>query len=547
MTKIKNYNIDNDVSGTDKWVGTDNATKRTKNFTPDGVSEYLRKREKIDTGLSLRYTFDILEPLEDPQRGTLIFDPPIAGTSIDFSAITQVVVSRFTTGDNDAAAILQDMVNSIVLLKSEISLSKYGFYRLDAITPHPTYSNFYVADLTFLRGYGALNEDDNLNIHLLQDDDWIRNVVFYPDFASFPAEGVTGFLYVAEDVNLLYIWDGAAYQPAGFEDAPSDGQQYVRINGEWQVVSIPASSPTTTKGDVIVHNGSSDTRLPVGADGQTLLADSAEALGVKWGEIGAATFPTSIYAPTNGQSVTAQTEQTIQFTTTLLEESSITKNVNLFVAQETGRYSIDFVVNLNDTTDSIPRYGGIVYIYINGVKSTVWESRGGYMRGDPTSQHRESQIVFKAVLDLNAGDDFYFRIIRTSQDSGAAPNASIINSALVIQHQKALGATGPKGDKGDPGTSAFSPNETVDTGTVIDMGYIGTNYCNMASANTNLAYTLTNTSIVGGNVELRGNWASEPTITGATKVTGSLFKANVDMYLYLENEGNRIIYWFSDY
>ena len=44
-----------------------------------------------------------------------------------------------------------------------------------------------------------------------------------------------------------------------------------------------ALSPTTTKGDVIVYDGSDNIRLPVGADGEMLLADAAEVSGVKWG------------------------------------------------------------------------------------------------------------------------------------------------------------------------------------------------------------------------------------------------------------------------
>ena len=46
---------------------------------------------------------------------------------------------------------------------------------------------------------------------------------------------------------------------------------------------VPASStPLTTKGDVLTRDSSADARLPVGADGQTLTADSGESLGVKW-------------------------------------------------------------------------------------------------------------------------------------------------------------------------------------------------------------------------------------------------------------------------
>jgi hypothetical protein len=51
-----------------------------------------------------------------------------------------------------------------------------------------------------------------------------------------------------------------------------------------KITSVPSFlvNPTTTKGDLMVRNGSAVVRLPVGANGQVLTADSAQALGVKW-------------------------------------------------------------------------------------------------------------------------------------------------------------------------------------------------------------------------------------------------------------------------
>lgn len=47
--------------------------------------------------------------------------------------------------------------------------------------------------------------------------------------------------------------------------------------------AFDALGPTTTKGDVIVSNGSDNVRLAVGTNGQCLQADSAQAVGVIWG------------------------------------------------------------------------------------------------------------------------------------------------------------------------------------------------------------------------------------------------------------------------
>jgi len=43
-------------------------------------------------------------------------------------------------------------------------------------------------------------------------------------------------------------------------------------------------APTTTKGDVIVHNGTDNIRLAVGTNDQVLTADSTQASGVKWAD-----------------------------------------------------------------------------------------------------------------------------------------------------------------------------------------------------------------------------------------------------------------------
>lgn len=44
-------------------------------------------------------------------------------------------------------------------------------------------------------------------------------------------------------------------------------------------------APTTTKGDLIVHNGSDNIREAVGANDQTVIADSVQASGIKWGTL----------------------------------------------------------------------------------------------------------------------------------------------------------------------------------------------------------------------------------------------------------------------
>lgn len=56
-------------------------------------------------------------------------------------------------------------------------------------------------------------------------------------------------------------------------------------NGVMNVLPPANWSPLTTKGDVVVHNGTTTTRLAVGTNGFALIADSAQTAGVRWGAI----------------------------------------------------------------------------------------------------------------------------------------------------------------------------------------------------------------------------------------------------------------------
>lgn len=58
---------------------------------------------------------------------------------------------------------------------------------------------------------------------------------------------------------------------------------------ESQSGAIASVLPTTTKGDIVVHNGTDDTRLAVGTNDQVLTADSAQTNGVKWATTAAGT------------------------------------------------------------------------------------------------------------------------------------------------------------------------------------------------------------------------------------------------------------------
>lgn len=66
-----------------------------------------------------------------------------------------------------------------------------------------------------------------------------------------------------------------------------------------------AAFPTTTKGDLIVHNGTTNIRLGVGTNGQVLTADSAEISGVKWAASSGGSTNLSVATKTTAYTLTS--------------------------------------------------------------------------------------------------------------------------------------------------------------------------------------------------------------------------------------------------
>jgi len=88
---------------------------------------------------------------------------------------------------------------------------------------------------------------------------------------AFNSELNTGFYWLA---NRLYMGLN------GIAKARLDSSALLQVlqGADWRAVA-----PQTTKGDVVVASDTDNVRVPVGLDGQSLVADSADGLGVRWG------------------------------------------------------------------------------------------------------------------------------------------------------------------------------------------------------------------------------------------------------------------------
>lgn len=94
------------------------------------------------------------------------------------------------------------------------------------------------------------------------------------ELSSDPSTPASGFaiIYAKSDGFYVRLSTGSIIGPFGSGAATA-------LNDLSDVVSV---SPTA--GDFLVYNGSNWVELPVGIDGQVLLADSGETEGVSWND-----------------------------------------------------------------------------------------------------------------------------------------------------------------------------------------------------------------------------------------------------------------------
>ncbi|MBQ5721173.1 MAG: hypothetical protein IIV67_02715, partial [Bacteroidaceae bacterium] len=106
-------------------------------------------------------------------------------------------------------------------------------------------------------GLATLDENGKLDSSQIPVN--LDDVLVYPSYASLPATGETGKLYITSDVNGTYYWNGTSYQilnqsfvryRGSLSSLPSDPQP-----GDWFIAASSFSSYTS--GHIYLYNGSS--------------------------------------------------------------------------------------------------------------------------------------------------------------------------------------------------------------------------------------------------------------------------------------------------
>lgn len=167
MARISTYNLDEQITGGDKWIGSDSGFyNKTKNFTPVRLADFFNSSQSIDLSNSLRFIYQTLDPLETRSFGTISFkidQEPF----ISFSSIDSILVSKKTQGNIYVSDFLNSLVGSRILIHKGSSINEYAIYQVVSIEEDLNEVDFLEFTLTFIQGNGGLIEDKSYLVSLL--------------------------------------------------------------------------------------------------------------------------------------------------------------------------------------------------------------------------------------------------------------------------------------------------------------------------------------------------------------------------------------------
>lgn len=270
----------------------------------------------------------------------------------------------------------------------------------------------------------------NVNGYLMQGVLVFANATARDAAITSPQEGQFAF---TKDNDSLWYYSGSAWVSSGATGDIEGVTAGTGISGGGTSGTVTVTNSMATaidaKGDLIVGTGA-DTfaRLPAGTNTYTLVADSAEATGLKW----AAPAGGSTFVGCSVRGAASLTQSISNVTTTVVNfdaedfdtdgfHSNVTNNSRITIpAGKTGYYQINYLARFASNSTGYRA----IYPYKNG--AVFSPSIQSVVQTSSTSSHSNG---FSAIVYLVATDYIEMAV---EQNSGGSLNLLVDNTRLSI-------------------------------------------------------------------------------------------------------------------
>lgn len=170
MARISTYNLDNKVTGGDKWIGTDEGFyNKTKNFTPLKLAEYFNASESVRSSNSLMFTYQTLDIGESRSFGTISFKEEV-GPQVEYSDISQLLINKKSKSTTWVSEFLLSLSNSKIIIHKFDDINNFGIYNVTSVTEDYDETDFLVFNLVFIQGNNFIEEDEDYFLSIIDYD-----------------------------------------------------------------------------------------------------------------------------------------------------------------------------------------------------------------------------------------------------------------------------------------------------------------------------------------------------------------------------------------
>jgi len=146
MARIGSYQTDDNVTGSDKVLGTDTSGV-TKNYELNSIADYFSKSNSIKIGGQLVYKFQ--PTLSDVIAGDFSVD---GGNEVSMSAITAFSVHKAVDSSTSVESILSRIFDNRFRVYGVTDINDYYDFEVTRIENHPEISNAYKVTVVGISG-----------------------------------------------------------------------------------------------------------------------------------------------------------------------------------------------------------------------------------------------------------------------------------------------------------------------------------------------------------------------------------------------------------
>lgn len=156
MARISSYPYDDKVQDNDAWIGTEESSRRTKQFTAQAVADYLNIKAKVNIGGQMSFKWS---GSENGGAGTISKNGG-GGTGDAFSTLSVIHLSITELNGQNVVKFLEYITGKDILIGQGTEISQFGHYKLNSYVVDPSNSAYYKATLTYIGGNGVIAAPD---------------------------------------------------------------------------------------------------------------------------------------------------------------------------------------------------------------------------------------------------------------------------------------------------------------------------------------------------------------------------------------------------